>query len=94
MGAYQNALARLEMMSNDQANLGCLLWAEGQPEAAIARLESARQREPNNFAYGFTLARYRELTAGPEVALLDYVNLLTHHPDYLAHPYWQTARQQ
>ncbi|MEW5961424.1 MAG: O-antigen ligase family protein, partial [Chloroflexota bacterium] len=57
---YQTALAGLDQLAIDHANLGSLLWADGRQAEAIQALERAVELEPGNAISRLNLGHYHE----------------------------------
>ncbi len=69
---YQSALAVVERLAIDHANLACLLWAEGDSGAAIRHMERAYQLEPGRLQYRLNLGNYLAQTGQAAAAAAHY----------------------
>lgn len=69
---YRLALASVDRLAVDHANLGCLLRADGQPGAATGSFQQAGRLEPNRLLYPFVLSYY---FGQPDTAVADGLDL-------------------
>ncbi len=94
INAYQMALAQsdpFDRLPADAANLGCLLWQNGQPAEAIAQLRQAVAAQPNHPLYRLTLAGYLAQQGDAAAATTEYGQLLALRPDLAQSPPWADA---
>jgi tetratricopeptide (TPR) repeat protein/O-antigen ligase len=91
---YQVTLRAMDQFALDHANLGCLLWENGDRTQAVQEMTQARDLEPDNSAYRLNLGRYLEAEGRYEEAWDEYAWVLSHEPDYLRSDYWQQAPRQ
>jgi tetratricopeptide (TPR) repeat protein/O-antigen ligase len=89
IGHYRAALAQVDRLAEDHANLACLLWAAGQREAAIAEMTLARDLEPHNVVYRLNLGEYLEATGRGAAAQAEYAALLARRPELLQSGFWR-----
>ena len=85
---YWTALAGLDRLAIDHANLACLLGQAGQPEAASRELALALELEPNQPLYALNLGYYLEQMGDYQAAWSHYADVLAARPDYLQSAYW------
>ncbi len=91
---YKAALKGLDQLAIDHANLGCLLWANGQRAEALQEMTLARDLEPGHLLYHLNLGHYLELEGKHETAWLEYAQVLAAQPDYLQSSYWHQTEQR
>ena len=91
IGRYQAALAQVDRLPIDHANLACLLWAAGRPEAAQQQMRQARTLAPENITFRLNLGYYLEQSGDYPAAWEQYGALLAARPDYLHSSYWQQS---
>jgi tetratricopeptide (TPR) repeat protein len=88
---YQAALAQVDRLPLDHANLACLLWAAGRPEAAQQQMQQAHALAPENITFRLNLGYYLEQNGDYPAAWEQYGALLAARPDYLQSSYWQQS---
>jgi hypothetical protein len=86
---YRAALAQVDRLAVDHANLACLLWANGQADDAITEMTAARTLDPYNSVYRLNLGAYLEAGGQFEAALPEYVRVLAAQPDTQQSAFWQ-----
>ncbi len=89
IGHYRAALAQVDRLAEDHANLACLLWTDGQREPAVAEMTQARDLEPHNVVYRLNLGEYLEATGRTAAAQTEYAALLAYQPDLRQSGFWQ-----
>ncbi len=89
---YRAALAGLDRLAIDHANLACLLGQAGQPEAASRELALALELEPNQPLYALNLGYYLEQMGDYPAAWAYYADVLAAWPDYLPAAYWSQTQ--
>jgi tetratricopeptide (TPR) repeat protein len=85
---YRAALETMDQLAVDHANLGCLLWLEGQPAEAVREMRLAKTLEPYTLLYSLNLGHYLELMGEHEAAQREYAYLLATWPEYVQSDYW------
>ena len=89
---YRQAMAEMDRLAPDQANLGCLLWADGEREQAIESIRQALRLKPENRLYLLNLGYYLEAAGRDDEAIAEYARLLSDRPEFLGASYWQQTR--
>ena len=85
---YRAALAQVNRLAVDRANLACLLWANGQADDAITEMTAARTLDPHNPTYRLNLGAYLEANGQFETALPEYAAALAAQPDTQQAAFW------
>ncbi|MCG3208760.1 MAG: hypothetical protein FOGNACKC_02372 [Anaerolineae bacterium] len=88
---YRAALATVDRLAIDHANLACLLHADGQPAAAIRELEQARQLELTNLTVRLALGEMLEQMGDDSGAAQEFAAVLAAQPDFAAAGFWQAT---
>lgn len=89
INSYRAALAQVNRLPADHANLACLLWRNGRPNEAIQEMGQALRLQPGNVQYRLNLGLYLEQTGQIAPARAEYAGILASRPELVTSTFWR-----